>query len=262
MLFHNDQNKIEKIVDLLGKAQRLLVITGAGLSADSGLPTYRGIGGLYRDGATAEGIPVEQALSGHMLATNPQLSWKYMLQIATCCRNAKYNRGHEVIAAMEKYFRVCVLTQNVDGFHRDAGSKNVIDIHGDMRNLRCMNCSYRCSSESCLNSEIPPRCDKCNALMRPDVVLFGEMLDLSKTEKLACELGKGFDLVFSIGTSSLFPYIAGPVFHARQLGISIVEINPEDSQVSQIVDIKLAQRAAPALDKIWENYCEKHFSPA
>ena len=129
---------------LLRTARRLFVITGAGISADSGLPTYRGIGGLYDDTHTEDAIPIEQALSGSMLARRPAITWKYLAQIERACRGARPNRAHELLAAFDRHFaHVCVLTQNIDGFHRDAGSRHLIEMHGDVHRLQCTACDWR-----------------------------------------------------------------------------------------------------------------------
>lgn len=168
---------IAKISQLLKKCRSILFITGAGISADSGLPTYRGIGGLYNDKLTEDGMPVEMALAGETLKKHPAVTWKYLSEIEKNCRNAKFNRGHAVIAEMEKRFeRVWVLTQNIDGFHHAAGSHNVIDIHGNMHKLTCMSCGWRGEVKDYSLIDIPPRCPDCAGIARPEVVFFGEML--------------------------------------------------------------------------------------
>jgi NAD-dependent deacetylase len=248
-----EKDKIEKLVPVLRKCRNLLFITGAGMSADSGLPTYRGIGGLYNNKDTDDGVAIEDALSGDMLASRPEISWKYIYQIEEACRGAKFNRGHEVIAAMEKHFpRVWTLTQNIDGFHRDAGAKNIIDIHGDVHSLQCMRCTYSKRVVDYAGLAIPPRCPECKAIVRPKVVLFGEMLPPDKCEILHRELDKGFDIVFSIGTTSVFPYISQPVLDAARRGIPTVEINPGDTYVTPHIDFKFHSGAAVTLNEIWK----------
>lgn len=245
-------DKIAQVVALLNKSKSILFITGAGLSADSGLPTYRGIGGLYNDKTTEEGLSIEMALAGSTLEKQPQVTWKYLAQIEKNCRNARYNRGHEVIAEMEKRFeRVWILTQNIDGFHHTAGSKNVIDIHGNMHRLLCVRCGWRKTIADFSEIEIPPRCPECTGIVRPDVVFFGEMLPEDKLAMLLRELKQGFDTYFSIGTTSVFPYIQQPILYAKSCGSPTVEINPAETEVSHIVDIKLDMRAAEALEMIW-----------
>ncbi len=246
---------IHQAVRLLKKSRSVFIITGSGVSADSGLPTYRGTGGLYDGKNTEDGILIEVALSGEMLRTRPQVTWKYLSEIEKNCRGAKFNRAHEVIALMEKEFeRVCVLTQNIDGFHHDAGSRNIIDIHGDMRKILCPDCGWRCTVKDYGDIKIPPECPDCSSIARPDVVFFGEMLPEDKLEKLQDELNAGFDLYLSIGTTSVFQYISGPMVMAAHLGRSTIEINPGVTEISDIVNLRIPLKAAHAMDTIWSEY--------
>jgi NAD-dependent deacetylase len=243
---------LERAVGVLRGARRLLVITGAGISADSGLPTYRGIGGLYEEQLTGDQVPIEMALSGEMLRMEPQLTWKYIHQIESACRGARFNEAHRVIAALQDRLEsVCVLTQNIDGFHRDAGSRELIEIHGNIHELHCIQCDYETRVADYSAIEVPPRCPDCGALVRPRVVLFGEMLPEDALERLYQQARRGFDVVLSIGTTSVFPYIAGPVHEAKRAGIPTIEVNPGASEVSGIVDNRLRARAAVALPDIW-----------
>src|SRR5262249_26454911 len=151
-------------------------------------------------------------------------------QIERACRGAKFNAAHAALARLEaRLERSFVLTQNVDGFHADAGSRNVIDIHGDIHRLMCVACDHRERVADYAGLPALPRCPRRAALIRPDVVLFGEMLPPAKIETLLRELERGFDVVMSIGTSSLFPYIAHPVFLASARGAMTIEINPEET---------------------------------
>lgn len=245
---------MDRAVAHLREAANVLFITGAGISADSGLPTYRGIGGLYDAVATEEGIPIEVALSGEMMKRQPALTWKYIHQIESACRGATYNRAHAFLAHAETRFeRVWVLTQNVDGLHRRAGSRQLIDIHGDVHDLYCTQCLYYRETVDDFSELDPcPRCPDCSGVVRPDVVLFGELLPMHKVTRLQLELSRGFDAVFSIGTSSLFPYISGPVVAAHQRGVPTVEINPAETMVSELVDVRLAMGAAEACDILWK----------
>jgi NAD-dependent deacetylase len=249
---------IDKVVGFLEQSRSLLFITGAGISADSGLPTYRGVGGLYDVKTTEENMPIEELLSGRFFHRNPAVSWKYLGQVERACRGARFNRGHEVIAQMEKHFeRVWTLTQNVDGLHRQAGASNVIEIHGDLHHLQCMHCDFKQIVADYTALTIPPPCPQCDALLRPDVVLFGEALPFDKVSQLYTEVERGFDLIFSIGTTSVFPYIAEPVERAYRFGKPSVEINPGTSEVSQLVTVRLPVGAAQALDAIWRRYQER-----
>lgn len=251
--------QLDAIAKRLATADRVLFITGAGLSADSGLPTYRGVGGIYDDGVTEEGIPFEVALSGDMFRRRPELTWKHIARIEAATRGATCNRGHDVLAEMEDALpHACVLTQNVDGFHYDAGSRNVIEVHGNVHTLRCTGCDHVKQVEDFSQLQIPPACLRCGEHIRPDVVLFGEMLPFRALDRLAEETAAGFDVVMSIGTTSVFPYIAEPVLSARERGATTVEINPSRTEISGSVDFQLPDRAVNVLDALWERFQSAH----
>ncbi len=247
-----DPAAVSEAARLLARCRSVLFITGAGMSADSGLPTYRGVGGLYDSGTTEEGLPIEVLLSGQLFARRPEWTWKYLAQIEQACRGASPNRGHEVLALLEGRIPRCVvLTQNVDGFHRRAGSKEVIEIHGDLHQLTCTSCAFRERVVDFSSLSLPPRCPRCAGLVRPAVVLFGEMLPDEAVGRLEREMEAGFDAVFTIGTTSAFPYIAAPVSLARRRRAPTVEINPGESEVSDLVDLRIRAGARDALDAIW-----------
>jgi NAD-dependent deacetylase len=186
-----------------------------------------------------------------MFQRDPAITWKYIHQIESSCRDAGPNRAHEAIAELEDRFdRVWTLTQNVDGLHHTAGSTQVIDIHGDVHWLLCTQCGHRWRVESYAGLPIPPTCPECDSLVRPEVVLFGEMLPVDRVRVLQEQLMRGFDAVFSIGTTSVFPYIAQPVIDARRRGGLTVEINPGVSEVSQVVTHRLRTGAAATMDAL------------
>ncbi|NMF89965.1 NAD-dependent deacylase [Aromatoleum petrolei] len=248
----SETRTLDCVAQLITDARRILFITGAGISADSGLPTYRGIGGLYHERLTDEGLMIEEALSGEMMSRRPDISWKYIAQIEANCRGAQPNIAHRMIAALEhEKPGVWVLTQNVDGLHRDAGSRHLIEIHGTVHHLRCMECSHHRSVKDYSGLQLPPACPKCGGVLRPDVVLFGEMLPDEGLNRLETLIAHGFDLVVSIGTTSVFPYISGPVWWAREAGVPSVEINPGETEVSGIVTHRLRLRAAEAMPELW-----------
>ncbi len=244
---------LETVAQHIREAERLLFITGAGMSADSGLPTYRGIGGLYNGKLTAHDMPIEVALSGDMMKNRPEITWQYLREIEQACRGASYNKGHEMIRNIQQLKPDSwVLTQNIDSFHEAAGSPNLIEIHGKLHDLYCVRCPYTTSVEDFSVLELPPTCPKCGDLVRPKVVLFGEALPPDALNTLYQQLAKGFDVVFSIGTTSVFPYIAAPVVMARQQGRPTVEINPSHTEVSKLVDYKFEAGAADVLTQLWQ----------
>lgn len=257
-LSDEDARGVARVVQKLRKARRILAVTGAGVSADSGVPTYRGVGGLYRSARpTPAGFTIEEVLSGPMFEARPDVTWTYLKEIERACRGARPNRAHRVLAEMQDHFdAVWILTQNVDGLHGAAGSRHVLDVHGDLHEIRCTACSYRTRVENYEGLADPPTCPRCEAVLRPDVVLFGEMLDPAKIRRLEAEMTRGFDVVLSIGTSSLFDYIVAPLRIAQAAGKTTVEINPDETAMSGLVEVKLRARAALALDRIWESYLE------
>ena len=248
-----DPEAIRSVAAELNQLSDVLVITGAGMSAESGLPTYRGVGGLYQDKKTDDGISIETALSGSIFRNDPNITWKYLHQIEQACRGAHYNRGHKVLAEMEGRFeRFWILTQNIDGFHHAAGSRNVIEIHGNLYRLICTGCKRKRTVDNYADLEIPPRCTVCQQMIRPEVVLFDEALPEAELTTLYSELRRSFDAVITIGTSSHFPYIAQPVIQAHQTGNLTIEINPTQTHVSEMIDIKLTSSAAVTLEQIWD----------
>lgn len=244
---------LDKVAGELGRARRVLFITGAGISADSGLPTYRGVGGLYNGTATDDGLAIEEALSGEVFSARPDITWKYLAQIERNCRGAKPNAAHQAIARLdERLAGVVVFTQNIDGFHCRAGSRNVIEIHGNLHRLACTRCAWRTTVDSLEGWPMPPVCPACRHVVRPEVVLFGEALPREAMQRFLGELDAGFDLVFSIGTSGVFPYIAEPVVWAAGSGIPTVEINPDRTALSDLVEHRLALGAARAMSLLIE----------
>lgn len=244
---------LDAVADQLRHARSALFITGAGISADSGLPTYRGVGGLYDSETTEEGLRIEDALSGEVFSMRPDITWKYLIQIEENCRGAQPNAAHWAIACLERHLdRVMVFTQNVDGLHRAAGSHEIVEIHGNLQELMCTACSHEEAATDMSRREVPPLCPACGAVLRPKVVLFGEALPEDELDRFIEAFQEGFDIVFSIGTSSIFPYIVQPVVLAAASGIPTVEINPARTKLSDTVDYYLPLGAAEAMRGIIE----------
>ena len=242
---------LSRAAALLRAARRVLFITGAGISADSGLPTYRGVSGLYNGELTEDGLSIEDALSGPCFAERPDITWKYLAQIEHNCRDARPNAAHRVIVEAERRgIETIVLTQNVDGLHRQAGSRRLIEIHGTLTPLLCPACGAAYPGEELDALGQPPCCRACGTVVRPPIVLFGEALPIDAVEALQDELEQGFDLLFVIGTTAVFPYIVEPVVMALRSGVPVIEINPAQTQLSPHVDLHLPLGAAEALRAI------------
>jgi NAD-dependent deacetylase len=228
------------------------VISGAGVSKASGLRTYRGAGGVYED--PVEGDRTVEALSGPTLRTDPERTWETVLRLARKAHAAGPGPAHLALAAMESEVeRFVLLTQNVDGLHARAGSRNVIEIHGNVFRTRCEGCGrVEPLPEPALVPGAPrPACQGCGDEVRPDVVLFGEALPMPELTRLHHELRvRSPDLVVLVGTSALFPYIVEPAALATRRGRLTIEVNPEPTEASPAVRHILrvpAEEALPAL---------------
>lgn len=246
---------VQAVGRLLKKARRVLFITGAGVSAESGIPTFRGLGAAFANGMTEEGIPFETVLSGPTFQRRPELSWKYFFLLKQATQGKQPNPAHHAMAALQSPQRqVWIATQNIDGLHHLAGSKRVIELHGTMKRLLCSDseCDYSAEADTFQDLPLLPRCPKCQAVLRPDIVLYEEMLPEAALERYALEQSKGFDLLFSVGTTSIFHYVIEPIFNAARAGIPTVEINPDETSVSDLVQFRFPAPAGITLQRILE----------
>ncbi len=254
----SNEEKLRQAAELFRTADSILFITGAGISVDSGLPTYRGVGGLYDNEETDDGMPIEVALSGSTFNHNPGLTWRYLWEIGEACFGARPNAAHKVIAELEKdKSKVTVMTQNVDGLHRQAGSSDLIEVHGNMHQLYCTTCKDNLHSneffdpaKTVLQPSFPITCMTCGGIIRPDVVLFGEFLSNATVGGLGRIAQHDYDLTVSIGTSAVFPYILEPVVRAAAIGRATIEINPGMTDLTETVGLHIPLGAAEALTRI------------
>ena len=217
-------------------ARTVTVLTGAGISADSGVPTFRGTDGLWRN-FRAEDLATPEAF-----ARNPRLVWEWYNWRRELIVTKHPNVAHEAIVELERrHKQFWLITQNVDGLHRDAGSRQLSEIHGNIWKVRCTGCGV--ISE---NREIPlpplPTCRLCHALLRPHIVWFGESLreeDLRRCD----ETLQACDLLLVIGTSGVVYPAAGFASVAKEVGALVIEINLESTPQSDLVDLSLQGRA-------------------
>lgn len=250
--------EISEVANLIAGADSILFITGAGISADSGLPTYRGFGGLYNSNITEEGFTIEEALSSKVMSKRPDITWKYLWQIGSACLKAKPNSAHKIISLIQKFKPdTWVLTQNIDSLHKAAGNKNLIEIHGNAFDLYCMQCGISQDVNELFSSsgekpKLPPKCTKCKGMVRPNVVLFGDMLPEKALTEYYNVLNSNPELIISIGTSGVFHYIIAPIYDAIYHGRKTVEINPSESNLSGMVNFYLPLTAAKAMEEIWK----------
>jgi NAD-dependent deacetylase len=230
------------------------VITGAGISAESGIRTYRGEGGVYDD--PDEGDRTVDALSGHTLRRDPARTWRVVLALARQSASAAPGPGHLALVAMEQWAeRFTLLTQNVDGLHGIAGSRNLIEIHGRVGAARCLSCGAgrEFDRPTLAALEEPPPCEACGGMLRPGAVLFGEQLPLEPLGRLQADfIDHAPELLIVVGTTALFPYIVEPVRLATARGRVVVEVNPERTSLSALVDWHLPVGAGLGLRALLE----------
>ncbi len=236
-------SSLEEAIDAIRKARprNVVVLTGAGVSADSGIPTFRGAGGLWRN-FRAEDLATPQAFK-----RDPRLVWEWYEWRRGLIREATPNAAHEAITRLGN---ALVSTQNVDGLHARAGSSNLVELHGNIFRVRCVREADPRAHEEPFD-DLPPRCS-CGAFLRPDVVWFGEALPPGAIARTV-ETIAGADLLLVIGTSGIVYPAAG--FVTLHHGLSI-EINPEASGVSAACTFAIPARAAEATPAIVEAILE------
>lgn len=231
----------------IAAAARVTIMTGAGISAASGVPTFRGSGGLWRS------FRAEDLATPAAFARNPHLVWEWYDWRRTLIAACNPNAGHEVLARWSQRPGVTLITQNVDGLHERAGSRDVIRFHGSIWHLRCANECSRSPEDwedrSVRLPDLPPRCPACRGHARPGVVWFGEAIDPRILERSI--RAASCDVFLSVGTSSVVHPAAGLIAQAKAHGAFTIEINPESTGSSPYLDLALplpAEAALPAID--------------
>jgi len=242
------QSELEAV---LASASSICVLTGAGISRESGVPTFRGEDGLWRK-YRAEDLATPEAF-----ARDPQLVWEWYAWRRELISRAEPNAAHRAFAEIERRIsarpgsRFMLVTQNVDGLHERAGSRNVVRLHGSIWHLRCSRCGIEAEDRRVPLDPFPPRCarQECTALLRPAVVWFGEALpnDEWKQATLAAAHAEVF---LAVGTSALVYPAASLPWAARQSGARIIEINPDPTPLSDLADLVLRGPAAEVLGNV------------
>lgn len=235
----------EQLVDL---ERPVVVLTGAGVSAESGIPTFRGAGGLWRQHRATD-LATPQAFH-----RDPELVWEFYNWRREIIAACEPNAAHCTIVAMEQALPdFTLVTQNIDGLHQRAGSRNVVALHGSIWRVRCTGCAYSGEDHRVPLPEIPPRCAQCASLLRPDVVWFGESLpeDVLQAAWIASERAA---LMVVVGTSALVQPAASLPLLAKQNGAMLVEINPDDTPLSAYADATLRGPAGALVPDWWRDF--------
>jgi NAD-dependent deacetylase len=242
------ERSFQDAADILRRSQHVVALVGAGLSAESGIPTYRGGGGVW----TKFGEPTIDGWD--LFSTDPAEWWRHALDQSSAMTDfskaidaAEPNAGHLAMAELERMGRLKhIITQNIDNLHQRAGSKGITEIHGNRFLARCTNCGQREPLDRISLDRLPPTCPDCGGILKNDTVMFGEPIpeDALRTSYLHASLADAFIVV---GTSAVvYPAAEFPVM-AKRRGAPLIEVNPEDTPLTSIADVTVRAPAGTSL---------------
>lgn len=235
------QSNLGPVCDILLDANSVCSLTGAGISAESGIPTFRGKDGLWKT------YRAEQLATPMAFIQDPHLVWEWYDWRRGIIASKEANDGHKVLVEWEALFpNFALITQNIDGLHQRAGSKNVIELHGNIWKLRCTSENTITENHDVPLEEIPPHCKTCGALLRPHVVWFGESLDGSILQQ-SFHLSATCDVMFSIGTSAVVQPAASLPLNAAERGAKIIEVNPDPTPLTGYADFSFRAKSGEFL---------------
>jgi len=236
--------EISQLIDILCQTKQIVVLTGAGISAESGIPTFRGEEGLWKQ------YRAEDLATPIAFIKDPKLVWEWYDWRRGIIASKKPNAGHKILGRWEKIFpNFILITQNIDGLHQKAGSKNILELHGNIWKVRCTEERTITENHDIPLEEIPPHCPDCGALLRPHVVWFGESLSSSVLYK-AFQVSSSCEIIFSIGTSAVVQPAASLPFAAAEANAKIVEINPDPTPLTSYADFSFRGKAGEILPLI------------
>ncbi|MBU2547512.1 MAG: NAD-dependent deacylase [Proteobacteria bacterium] len=234
---------IERLCDFLADSKCTIALTGAGISAESGIPTFRGVQGLWEKYDVMEFAHIDA------FRRNPAKVWGMLLEMDRHVVNARPNPGHVALAQLEAMGLLrLVVTQNIDNLHQTAGSREVVEFHGNSKRLRCLECGEMQPPESVDPENLPPRC-ACGGLIKPDVIFFGEAIPWAANVK-AFEYAQRCDLILVVGTSAVVAPASEIPVVAKRAGARIVEVNPEETPLTgRVTDLMLRGSAGEILPR-------------
>jgi len=241
----------ENLTEKLKTSKKICILTGAGISAESGVPTFRDKEGFWAK------LKPEELANLDAFMKNPTLVWEWYSHRKRVLQGVTPNPGHHALVEMQKLCEEWTLvTQNVDGLHQRAGSLGVLEVHGNIERSFCIACG-EFAADILLDekSKKLPRCEKCGDLLRPDVVWFGENLPV-KILNQSMDAARNCDLFFSIGTSTIVYPAAALPFIAHDSGAYVVEVNPQTTDLSRVADCVLTGKAGeimPEVVKHWKS---------
>ena len=231
----------DSIAERIRDFKKIVFVTGAGISQESGIPTFRGNDGLWRNYDPMKLATIDAFYD------DPKLVWEWYNDRRKNILNAYPNDGHKAIAELEKYAEVVVLTQNIDGLHQRGGSTKVLELHGSIIKIKCTVCDYNEEIKSEISS-VPPMC-KCGNVLRPDVVWFGEGLPQDVWQEAMIHASQ-CDLMIIAGTSLVVSPANTLPLYAKQNKAFLLEINPENTEMSSEMNLAISNSSAIALPNL------------
>ena len=240
--------EIDKLKEIVSTARRIVAFTGAGISAESGIPTYRGDDGVWHKYDPAKYANI------HNFLKDPQYYWNFFKEVRyPVIKKAKPNKAHIALARLEENGKLeAVITQNIDGLHQLAGSKRILELHGNTRRISCLNCKKQHTMDevySRLETQLPPLCSECSGILKPEVVFFGESLPVTVLEE-AINVTNDCDLFLAIGSSLVVQPAASLPFTAKEKGAKLIIINKDATPLDTFADIVFHTTASEVLDKM------------
>lgn len=235
---------LEKLAEISKNCKSCVILTGAGISAESGVPTFRGKEGLWGK------FKAEELATMDAFIANPQIVWEWYNWRRELMGKVQPNPGHYAISELEKMFdNFTLVTQNVDGLHKIAETQNILELHGNIYRNKCSKCNVIFDSNVEIDPDNIPLCNKCGGKLRPDVVWFGEMLD-SQIINSAFDMSERCQIFFSVGTSAIVHPAASLPVSAKQNGAVLVEINPEETPLSYLCDFSIRAQSGDFLPRL------------
>ncbi len=227
--------EIQSAAEDLFNAREAIAFTGAGISVESGIPDFRSSTGLWSKYNPEEYATIDA------FRDDPKKVWRMLKEMANLLSEAKPNPAHVGLAYLEKVGKLqAVITQNIDGLHQAAGSRNVIEFHGSNSTLSCLSCDFTVAAETFSIDDLPPTCPQCSAILKPDVVFFGEPIPFEAYRR-AMDAASTCDLVLVVGTSAVVYPAADVPIRAKEIGAKVIEINIEPTPLTYRVSDYLIQ---------------------
>ena len=235
------EDKIKEAKAIIDNASSITVLTGAGISAESGIPTFRGEDGLWRKFRSEE-LATQEAFQ-----RDPKLVWEWYDWRRGLVKEAMPNPGHYALVNLEnEKTNFTLVTQNIDGLHQLTGNRNIIEMHGNLWQIRCTSCGVVEENHDVPLKEIHPKCKNCDALGRPNVVWFGEMIPMSIIDNILIAIDK-CQVMLIVGTSGLVEPAASMGLIAKHTGKTVIEVNLETTPNSSLYDISILGKSGEIL---------------